>query len=218
MSCANGSDAFDICPTQEQIVPQLIALLPRGRAWRTHEGGDLQADSPRWKFFNALAAVWAWVNQRLCALKKEFFCASCDETRDLWMAEYGLPDGCDPYPDLCAKVAALGGNQCAYYAAVAARAGWAIACSRDGSACGALAGTALAGLAVAGAAPPAATLLIVVSLSGSPAYGAAYQTPPLAGLMQAGMPLACAPDISPLQCLLARIVRAHCVIVYQTTP
>jgi hypothetical protein len=36
--------------------------------------------------------------------------------------------------------------------------------------------------------------------------------------MQAGMPLACAPDISPLQCLLARIVRAHCVIVYQTTP
>jgi hypothetical protein len=30
------------------------------------------------------------------------------------MAEYGLPDGCDPFPDLCTKVAAIGGTRCEY--------------------------------------------------------------------------------------------------------
>ncbi|HEY1942793.1 MAG TPA: hypothetical protein VGH40_11780 [Roseiarcus sp.] len=217
MTCQSPSNAFDICPSQEEIVSQLLLELPRGRAWSTHDGLP-QPGTTIWAFFNALANVWAWVNQRICALKLEFFCATANETMDLWMAEYGLPDGCDPFPDLCAKVAAIGGNQCEYYQTVAARAGWSISCGRDGSDCGALAGAALAGLAVTGGSPAAATLLITVSLSLSSAYGGLYRTPPFAGLMQAGMPLACAPDISPLQCLLARITRAHCALIYQTTP
>jgi uncharacterized protein YmfQ (DUF2313 family) len=215
--CPPAGPSLDICPTQDEILPQLLALLPRGRAWATSDGLP-QPGSTIWNFWNAYAFVLAWLNQRICALKREFFCATCSETRDLWMAEYGLPDGCEPYPDLCTKVAAVGGDQCAYYAEIAARAGWQIACSVYGSGCGALAGCALSGLAQAGGSPPAATLTIVVSLSGSPAYGGLYQTPPLAGLVQAGMPLACPPDLTPLECLLVRILRAHCVVVYQTTP
>ncbi len=217
MTCQSPSNAFDICPTQAEIVPQLLALLPRGRAFNTHDGGP-QPGTTIWAFFNALANVWAWVNQRICALKLEFFCATCDETRDLWMAEYGLPDGCDPYPDLCAKVAAIGGNQCAYYQQVAAQAGWAISCSIFGPNCGGLLGNALLGAASLGGGVQPAMLRITVSLSGSPAYQGGYHTPSLFGRMQLGMPLTCAPDISALQCLLARITRAHCALVYEETP
>jgi hypothetical protein len=70
----------------------------------------------------------AWFNQRMCDMRDEFFCATASETLDVWNAQYGLPDDCNPYGDLCAKVAAIGGQRCEYFKQVAARNGWTIDC------------------------------------------------------------------------------------------
>lgn len=246
MTCPTPGTGLDICPTREEIVPQLIAMLPRGRAWGTHDGGPFRGSTAH-QFWTAVAEVWAEVNARICALAPEFFCATQVETHDTWMEEYGLPDGCDPYPDLCTKVAAVGGTRCEYYTAIAARAGWSITCTDVNDACGVQAGSMKAGCATVGRGLRAAVLAITVSLSGSPAYvggapsaspasspavplplaGRFYAggslacantgglAPPFAGALQAGKQLSCPPDISALECLLARIVGAHILIHYE---
>lgn len=215
MSCPPAGPSLDICPTQDEIIPQLLALLPRGRAWRTHERIDGDAKSWIYRYFYSLANVWAWVNKRICDLRKEFFCATARETLDLWMAEFGLPDGCDPFPDLCAKVAAVGGTRCDYYAAIAARAGWSIDCANTGQSCGAQVGCSQVGCSQTGGSILPGAMAITVSLSKSTAFGAGAQTQPKAGILQAGMPLACVPDISALECLITRVVGAHALVTYE---
>ena len=219
MSCPSLNADTDRCPTQSEVLQRLLALLPRGRAYNNHDGGP-QASGPNattlGRFWSALALVISALEARICALREEFFCATHTETHDLWLAEYGLPDACDPFPDLCAKVSALGGSRCEYFAAVALRAGWVIGCTDDDQCTTYLGATlALAGRAFTGYGPRWATLFITVYLSQSPAYVAPTTTPPLAGRLLAGMPLACTtPDISPLKCLIERIVPAHCVVTY----
>ena len=197
--CQAPAPALDICPSVDEIVPQLIALLPRGRAWGTHDGGPFLG-SVAWRFWSAVASVLAFVNLRACALLLEFFCATETETDDLWMAEYGLPDGCDPFPDLCTKVAAVGGTRCDYLVAVAARAGWALSCFDTGGGCGAKAGRARAGCAQAGRNPRPGTVVIRVDLRDSPAFrgtlppaavAASAQPGQMAGRARAGQLLAC---------------------------
>jgi uncharacterized protein YmfQ (DUF2313 family) len=184
MTCANGLPAPDICPTQDEIVPQLLALLPRGRAFGTHAGLP-PAGSTIHDFWNAVANVWFWINTRICALKLEFFCATANETLDLWLQEYGLPDGCDPFPGLCAKVAGFGGVTCDYYVALAAAIGWSLSCGAD---CAADAGAIEAGMAVGPSWPPG-VFPVVIDLAASPAAGA----PPglNAGCIEAGMTPSC---------------------------
>ena len=201
MACPTPGTGLDICPTREEIVPQLLALLPRGRAWGTHDGGPFPG-STAYSFWTAVADVWAWVNAAICALAPEFFCATQEVTHDTWMEEYGLPDGCDPYPDLCTKVAAIAGTRCEYYTAIAARAGWSVACVDTNDACGVQAGRMQAGCATLGSGLVAGILAISVSLSSSPAYvgGAPNSSEaaspavalPLAGRFYAGGTLACA--------------------------
>lgn len=206
--CPRDGRPADVCLTQPQALHQLIALLPQGRAWTTN------AETPvRLGVLGAVAATWAFLEKRLCAARLEFFCHLKSETEDLWLADYGLPDDCDPYPDLCAKVAAVGGTRCDYYVDIAARAGWAIECVER--ACGGLAGRARAGCTVAGLGARQSELYLRVNLSRSPAYSRGYRTPPLAGRLRAGQPLACPPDISALKCLLERVVHAHVLIVYE---
>ena len=190
-------------------MPQLIALLPRGRAWGTHDGGPLPG-SVAWRFWSAVASVLAFVNTRACALLLEFFCATQSETNDEWMAEYGLPDGCDPFPDLCTKVAAVGGTRCEYLTAVAARAGWAVSCYDTSGGCGAKAGRARAGRAQAGRNPLPGTVVIRVDVRNSPAFMGRLPPTPVAtslklgrkaGRAKAGQALVCvqtgAPPIVP---------------------
>lgn len=131
--------APDYCPDADQITPQVMALLPRGRAWGTHDGGPW-SDTVLYKFCRAVATVLAYANERLCKARLEFFCATADETLDDWLADYGLPDACDPFPDLCTKVGALGSQRCEYFKAVAASRGWAIDCIDFAGRCGAQAG------------------------------------------------------------------------------
>ncbi|WP_316158460.1 MULTISPECIES: hypothetical protein [unclassified Bradyrhizobium] len=223
------------CPTAPDILASALKLLPKGRAWQSHEGGPrdgaeiaFQPDAfssgfatryrkPSWllRFWKSVAEVYAFLNQRLCDLRLEFWCATHKETHDLWMAEYGLPDACDPFPDLCAKVAAIGGTRCDYYAGIAARAGWSIACVDQLARCGAQAGFAKPGRAKPGG-QSSAKLQILVDLDNSTAYTGGPRRLPLAGKMKAGRPLACGPDISPLECILSRVVHAEIQIAYVT--
>lgn len=234
MSCPPFTPAAFRCPTLEECREALLALLPRGRAWQSHDGGPLprvagtfdasafdtvtafegrkRPGSIIWAFFAALAHQVHFACSRLCALREEFFCATARETHAEWMAEYGLPDACDPYPDLCAKVSALGGATCDYFAAVAARHGWSVECIDF--ACGAHAGGLLAGEAQAGG-KRAAYLTLKIDTAASPAYAAGMQTPSLAGRHLVGRPLACGPDVSPIQCVMERIAPAHLVLQYE---
>jgi len=230
----------DICPGHDDVLPHLIALLPRGRAWRTEAGGV------RYRFLSAIARVFAFAEQRICAAMEEFFCATAAETLDVWAEEYSLYDGCDPWPDLCAKVRAYDDPRCEFWVSAAARAGWAILSTDATEPCGATAGDGIAGCAAAGPGvgatwTPACVdysnasgatagcamagdaspgrglvggeLLLRVSLAHSPAYVAAPQS--LAGAMGAGDGLSCPPDLTGLYCLMARILPAHVKVFYE---
>lgn len=180
------------CLSWDDLRDQALALLPRGRAWQTHDGGP-RPGSVLHGYWSAVTMLSAFLTHRLCALRMEFWCATHEETHPEWLKEYGLPDTCDPFPDLCAKVKAIGGTRCEYYAEVAERAGWEIECDDSNSA-----------------------LAINVLLDESPSYVRPSQTPPIAGLLQAGLALGCDPDITPLKCVLDRVVHAHIQITYTT--
>lgn len=224
------------CPTLQESINATLALLPRGRAWGREFAlpekfldpafqfnafqndafeAVLRAGSTIYRFFAAFGAVRNYLETQLCALRLEFWCATQTETRDLWMKEYGLPDDCDPFPDLCTKVAALGGTRCEYFNSVVSRLGWTVDCVDATLACGSHMGCAYAGQAKAGSAR-ANILQLIVHTADSPAFTGMIQTPPLAGLLTAGNPLACAPDLSGLRCLMDRIAPAHVTISYTT--
>ena len=221
------------CPTRAEVLAGVLALLPRGRAWRTHEVGELPAvgafqenafqgdafqassSSVIGLFWAAFADVLLFVNQRLCALRDEFFCATHAETRDQWMAEYGLPDPCDPFPDLCAKVAAVGGTRCEYFNSVVSRMGWVIDCIDLTTTCGSRVGCSRAGRARTGN-RFGNVLKIVVHLDESPSFGGRIQTPPRSGRWRMGRPMPCPANIIPLQCVIDRIAPAHLRIDYVT--
>lgn len=222
------------CPTFLESFLATAALWPRGRAWPINDGGTTVSAYLTWLsglvglpkswptgfvqagYTAAIAAVRNYIEQRLCALRLEFWCQTHSETHDQWLIEYGLPDPCDPFPDLCTKVAAIGGTRCEYYAEIASRMGWTIDCVTSLNDCGAQAGCAEAGCAIAGPESRGATLRIIVYLNESPAYVAAVEAPPLAGVFMAGLGLGCDPDITPLQCVLERVVHAHLKIEYTT--
>lgn len=242
-TCEDARPAPWRCPTASEVLASAMQLLPRGRAWQSTEGGPkpgvVQAfDSPAFdaeafqtksrkpsvlmEFWQAVAQAFTFVNQRLCDLRLEFWCATHKETHDLWMLEYGLPDACDPFPDLCTKVAAIGGTRCDYYAMIAARAGWAISCETD-IGCGARPGcsSALAGRAMAGKTRYASRLRVFIDLDNSPAFtGGALTTRPLVGRFRSGRRMTCVETISdinitPLECIMARVVHAEIQIVYE---
>jgi hypothetical protein len=163
----------------------------------------------------AIADVFYYAVQRWCALREEFWCATAAETLDLWNLEYGLPDSCDPFPDLCTKVAAIGGTRCEYYAGIAARAGWSIQCIESRDVCGAFADCVQADCGQTGGPPPFTVLEILVDTSRSPAYVVATRPPPQADSFYADQLLTCPVDLAPLTCVLDRVVHAHVTIAYQ---
>ena len=111
MTCATYR-GDDFCPTADQLIPQYLAMLPRGRAWG--EGGPGRMPGGIiYGCLYALALVMASVHAAICAMVPEFYCSSAEVTLDWWREQYAVDDGCDPFPDLCAKVAAFGGVTCA---------------------------------------------------------------------------------------------------------
>ncbi len=232
-SCPSSARAPFSCPTLEQSILATAALLPRGKAWPVNDGGGTIANFLAWLaalgdaipapgdwppgfvqagFIAALGTVRNWIESQFCALKAEFFCASAIETLDLWNAEYGLPDNCDPYPNLCAKVGYFGSPQCASWAALAASIGWSIACSNFAG--GTQAGCCYAGNALADQGQQSTIINITVFLGGSASYGVALSTPSRAGRMLAGQQQQCQADITSLECAFQRILPAHLTVNY----
>ena len=95
------------CHSDEQIAQSLASLRPRGDAWR-HGGFDALAGSGMGDFFAALGAAFGPTDRRVCDMVDEFFCSTAAETLDLWALDYGVPDGCDPFENVCEKVNAVG--------------------------------------------------------------------------------------------------------------
>lgn len=226
------------CPTRLQVFRQLLLLLPPGKAWQSLDApgqaytvtmaqpgfaqpGLFQTlDRPltvMHAFWSATADFFYQLTALLCALRLEFFCATQSQTRDLWLAEYGLPDACDPNPDICAKAAATGGTRCEYFAEVALRAGWSIDCRNFSSTLCAMFGAYRFAEIGLGGVGGVATIEITVHLNDSPAFQRGTQAQPFFGAMQFGNTLNCAADISSLVCLLDRIVPAHVAVIYVTS-
>jgi len=205
-----------ICPSDAEVAASIAALRPRGAAWR-NGGHDALAGSTMGDFFDSLGEVAGEADRRICALVDEYFCSSAVETRDLWALEYGVPDGCDPFADVCEKVNAVGDSIPAYAEAVALKRGWSIGITEvfvtaveDGSIGMGLMGTMLMG-AVNGVA-----WTITINLAASPSYAVPLDVEPLMGLMLLGDGFNCGPDIAPLVCLIRRIAPAHADLIFQT--
>lgn len=204
------------CHSDAEIGRQIAAYRPRGDAWR-HGGHDALEGSEMGKVFAAFGGAMGPTERRFCALIDEFFCSSAVETRDLWALDYGVPDGCDPFADVCEKVNAVGDSIPAYAQAAALRRGWSVAigqvfvtlvqdCRMGHGRLGTLRMGAAQGV----------EWTITVSLSGSPAYVADDSRRPLMGRMLLGWSFSCGPDIEPLRCLIRRIAPAHADLVFAT--
>lgn len=234
-ACAIGADDFR-CPTKPDLLDEILALLPRGRAWQTHEdlaeillGTDpaeveeyevgatglgvehgIALPTVMQQFWSAYATELEYLHQRACALLEEMFCATTVELRGEWGVDYGYPDACLPYDTLCEKVRAEGGATCAYFVGLAARLGYAIECIDCTG--GAEAGCAEAGLDQLCVCDPG-VMLIRIDRYASPALvlGAPFE----AGAAEAGCTPPCPPVPEDLECLINRLKPAHVKAIFE---
>lgn len=221
--CA-GSAALFFCPSKWQLWQQVLALLPRGRAWQTHEPPvytineagvpDIDSLTVQQRYWAAYAEVLEYLHQRACALLDEMYCASARELLPEWLTEYGFPDQCEPYDTLCEKVADLPGASCTDIAVSALRRGWVIECVDCGM--GPYA-PPVAEFAIADQSPAdcgCIGLTIRVLTAQSPAY-TAETLYPVADQAVADCSDLCGPRVAPLICLIERIRPAHIPVTYE---
>ncbi|PZR94179.1 MAG: hypothetical protein DI537_08805 [Stutzerimonas stutzeri] len=204
------------CHSDEALALSYAALRPRGDAWR-HGGFDALDGSGMGGFFAALGQAFGPTDRRVCEMVDEFFCSSAVETRERWALDHGLPDGCDPFADVCEKVNAVGDTTPAYVEGVALRRGWAISIEQDfitivQDCCF---GFGQFGQQVFGA-QQGVLWTVTVDLAASPAYSARASRFPSFGSQQFGDGFDCPPDIEPLRCLVRRIAAAHADLSFTT--
>lgn len=205
-----------ICPSDAEVAASIAALRPRGAAWR-HGGHDALEGSRMGAFFAALGQIGGEADRRICALVDEYFCSTAVETLDVWAQEYGVPDGCDPFADVCEKVNAVGDSIPAYAEAAALKRGWAIRIDEEFITVvqsGRLGNGRMGAMQMAAA--QGVAWRITVNLEASPAYVAASRRKPLLGRMLLSFALSCGPDITPLSCLIRRIAPGHADLVFET--
>jgi len=124
LGCHSPGPANVPCPVDEdQQAAALAALLPPGWAWEA-TNDDTSVMSRR---LRAIADMLAYLDARSCALLAEFRCHTVDETQAEWDADYGLPDDCG-INNLCAKVRAVGGQNCASFVELGEMLGYGICC------------------------------------------------------------------------------------------
>lgn len=231
------------CPSKIELFEQIMKLLPRGRAWQTHEhvvdvyqrhGGDAQYGSyelggalgvgaESWvdrltgmqRYWLALAEVLEHLHERACRLIEEMFCETTAELKPEWGHEYGFPDACEPWDTLCDKVRAQGGATCAYLASLAARVGYDVDCVE-------CSGSNRARCMVAGCTPLCGCEPNVIRIR---IRGLVATIPPptpfKAGALVAGCTPPCAPDPAPpappaiVVCLIERFKPAHVKAIYE---
>lgn len=121
----------DFCGlSEDELTAQYLALLPEGPVW------PRDPDTVLATFFRAAAKVRIRLHERACALVGESVLCNAVELLPAYEADYGLPDGCDPYAaersiperqlQLCDKETPKGGQSIPYFESVAARLGYTI--------------------------------------------------------------------------------------------
>ncbi|MCI0551954.1 MAG: hypothetical protein L0287_13460 [Anaerolineae bacterium] len=185
------------CPTVEETMQMFLSLLPRGKAWVAPDDTVMQA------FWEGVAQTWTeLIEDNICSAYEELFASSTSDNIDLWLEEYGMADGTDPFgSNLQAKVKATGGTQIDYYEGLALDLGWV---------------TEMRWLKRNDDQFPGfySTLYIEVDLSASPAADDAIH---LGGGWVIGLTPLGTPDVDELVLALDEIIPAHCQILAVTT-
>lgn len=123
----------DPCP--DEILPQVLALTPRGAAWGADEAGDGKgASATMLRFWRAIAGWVADINRRDFLVATQTFPSAATLSLDDWETELGLPDACMPpgrtdaqrVSRVRARFGAQGGSSPAYFVCVAASLGYAM--------------------------------------------------------------------------------------------
>ena len=84
-------------PSADDILPQVLALTPRGPAWGTDEAGDGSGASPVQRSFWRAIATWvADLNRRDFEVATQALPSAATLSLADWEAELGLPDTCMP--------------------------------------------------------------------------------------------------------------------------
>ena len=202
--------------TDPESAFSLAAIRPRGDAWRNGASDEL-AGSVMGGFFDALGDSFGPVYRRFADLIDEYFCSSASETLDWWAIEYGLPDGCDPFAEVCEKVGAVGDSLPAYAVAIAAARGWSIRIEQEFiiASQDACYGPACYGAQIYGA-QQGVLWRITVDLPNSPTYSEALSRQPLFGMQLYGDSFSCAADIESLRCFVRRVAPAHADLIFIT--
>ncbi len=211
------------CPTKWMLWRQILALLPPGRAWQTHEEfgaypddvePDLDQLTVMQQYWAGFAEVLAYLHERACALLDEMFCSTVSETLAEWMIDLGMPGECESYDNICEKLIDAGGARCEDLVEAAARRGWVITC-RD---CNGVQ-TATADCSYADCASecicPNGSLWITIDTAASTAYVAPERPRLRARCGRARCNRMCEPDTSQLECIIDRIRHAHLKITYE---
>ena len=237
--CPATSDTFR-CPTKWELWRQIMALLPRGRAWQTHEAGGpetietgfdsqlgpfqigvtplgavptIERLSVLEQFWAAYAELLEYFHQRACALIEEYYCATATEQVAEWGVDYAFPDSCEPWEALCDKVAAQGGATCAYLAVLAARLGYSIECLDCRVATKAAADCAVADCTPLDCECPGN--VITIRIHASSASGVAAPVPFAADSAVADCTPPCAVAPETVICLIERFKPAHVRALYE---
>lgn len=122
-------------PTADDLLPQILALTPRGPAWGTDEVGDGRGASPVQRSFWRALAAWAADHLGLdWTAATQTFPSAVTYTLPDWERDLGLPDTCSTAPQgVEARVAAVrskfqaqGGASPAYFICLAASLGYTI--------------------------------------------------------------------------------------------
>jgi uncharacterized protein YmfQ (DUF2313 family) len=120
-------------PTADEILPQVLALAPRGPAWGTDEAGDGAGASPvQLGFWRGLAAWVADLNTREFDLATQALPSAITWSLPDWERDYGLPDTCSSgqggtparVAAVRARFGALGGQSPAYFVCLAQSLGY----------------------------------------------------------------------------------------------
>ena len=134
---------MEYCPTRDEVTEMFLSLLPEGLAWQSKDGAIAVEDSVLKSFWYGIAGPWTELEDAICAQFDELFVATTSDPapfsealssnlgdgvfgdRDLWLADYGLPDDCDVSgASLDVLVAAAVGTEIDDYEALAAALGY----------------------------------------------------------------------------------------------
>ena len=121
-------------PTGDALLPQILAMLPRGSAWRTDYVADTNDDSFLHRFWRAVAEPMTELYAKSWELALQSTACTVTSALGDWETEFGLPDPCvavvtdttDRLAALREKVAGEGGGSIPYFICVAARLGYVI--------------------------------------------------------------------------------------------